>query len=68
MERKTISNIETFLKKKFKNKTLRVSARANKPDSAEVFADDEFLGVIFEDREDGETCYHFNCEKRQPPY
>jgi hypothetical protein len=20
----------------------------------------EFLGVVFEDNEDGETCYHFN--------
>ena len=43
-----------------KNKTIKVSARANKPDSAEVIVDDEFIGVIFEDKEDGETCYHFN--------
>ena len=60
MERKIVSNIENFLKKKFKNKTIKVSARANKPDSAEVIIDDEFIGVIFEDKEDGETCYHFN--------
>ena len=60
MERKIVSNIENFLKKKFKNKAIKVSARANKPDSAEVILDDEFIGVIFEDKEDGETCYHFN--------
>ena len=46
MERKIVSNIENFLKKKFKNKTIKVSARANKPDSAEVIVDDEFVGTI----------------------
>ena len=60
MERKIVSKIENFLKKKFKTKSLKISARANNPDSAEVLIDEEFIGVIFEDKEDGETCYHFN--------
>ena len=37
-----------------------VEGRVNKNDSAEVLINDEFVGVIFEDNEDGETCYHFN--------
>ena len=33
---------------------------SHKIDSADVLIDDEFIGVIFEDNEDGEMCYQFN--------
>ena len=60
MQRQTLSKIQNFLRNKFKTKNLKIEGRENKDDSAEVIIDDEFVGVIFEDKEDGELCYHFN--------
>ena len=60
MDRITLKKIETFFKLKFNNKKIKIEGRANKNDSAEVFIDDEFIGVVFEDNEDGDTCYQFN--------
>ena len=60
MDRITQKKIENFFKQKFNNKKIKIEGRANKNDSAEVLIDDEFIGVVFEDNEDGETCYQFN--------
>ncbi len=60
MDRITEKKIESFFKQKFNNKKIRIEGRANKDDSAEVFIEDEFIGVVFEDNEDGETCFQFN--------
>ncbi len=60
MDRITIKKIESFFKQKFNNKKIKIEGRANKDDSAEVLINDEFIGVIFEDNEDGDTCYQFN--------
>ena len=60
MDRVTLKKIENFFKQKFNNKKIKIEGRANKNDSAEVLIDDEFIGVVFEDNEDGETCYQFN--------
>ena len=60
MDRVTLKKIENFFKQKFNNKKIKIEGRANKNDSAEVFIDDEFIGVVFEDNEDGDTCYQFN--------
>ena len=60
MDRITIKKIENFFKQKFDNKKIKIEGRANKNDSAEVLIDDEFIGVVFEDSEDGDTCYQFN--------
>ena len=60
MDRITLKKIENFFKQKFNNKKIKIEGRANKDDSAEVLIDDEFIGVVFEDNEDGETCYQFN--------
>ena len=60
MDRITLKKIENFFKQKFKNKNIKIEGRANKDDSAEVFIDDEFIGVVFEDNEDGDTCFQFN--------
>jgi len=60
MDRVTLKKIEIFFKQKFNNKKIKIEGRANKNDSAEVLIDDEFIGVVFEDNEDGETCYQFN--------
>lgn len=60
MDRITLKKIENFFKQKFNNKKIKIEGRANKNDSAEVLLDDEFIGVVFEDSEDGDTCYQFN--------
>ena len=60
MDRITLKKIENFFKQKFNNKKITIEGRANKKDSAEVLIDDEFIGVVFEDNEDGDTCYQFN--------
>ena len=60
MDRITQKKIENFFKQKFNNKKIKIEGRANKDDSAEVFIKDEFIGVVFEDNEDGETCFQFN--------
>ena len=60
MDRVTLKKIESFFKQKFKNKKIKIEGRVNKNDSAEVLIDDEFIGVVFEDNEDGDTCYQFN--------
>ena len=60
MDRIILKRIENFFKQKFNNKKIKIEGRANKNDSAEVLIDDEFIGVVFEDSEDGDTCYQFN--------
>ena len=60
MDRVTLKKIENFFKQKFNNKRIKIEGRANKTDSAEVLIDDEFIGVVFEDNEDGDTCFQFN--------
>ena len=60
MDRITLKKIENFFKKKFNNKKIKIEGRTNKDDSAEVFIEDEFIGVVFVDDEDGETCFQFN--------
>ena len=60
MDRTTLKKIEGFFKQKFNNKKIKIEGRANKDDSADVLIEDEFIGVVFEDNEDGETCFQFN--------
>ena len=60
MDRVTLKKIENFFKEKFNNKKIKIEGRANKSDSAEVLIEDEFIGVVFEDNEDGDTCFQFN--------
>ena len=60
MDRITLKKIENFFQQKFNNKKIKILGRANKNDSADVLIDDEFIGVIFEDNEDGDMCFQFN--------
>ena len=60
MDRNTLSKIQNYLRWTLGSKQLKVEGRENKIDSADVTINGEFLGVIFEDKEDGDTCYHFN--------
>lgn len=59
MTRDEIIKLERYLKKVFRLPVLEVKQRPRKEDSAEVFVDDEFIGVIFRDEDEGETAYQF---------
>ncbi|MDB3914360.1 DUF3126 family protein [Alphaproteobacteria bacterium] len=60
MDRVLISKIQNQMRKALGSKSIKVEGRENKLDSADVTNNGEFLGVVFEDKEDGDTCYHFN--------
>ena len=60
MDRNTLSKIQNYLRTSLGSNQLKVEGRENKIDSADVTLNGEFLGVIFEDKEDGDICYHFN--------
>jgi len=60
MDRITISKIQEYMRSSLGSKNIKVEGRENKIDSADVTLNGEFIGVIFEDKEDGDTCYHFN--------
>ena len=52
------AKIQRYLRQRFGNKKLSIARRENKEDSADLMLEDEFIGVVFQDNEDGETCYH----------
>tara|TARA_Y100000992_G_scaffold280262_1_gene227157 strand:+ start:2023 stop:2235 length:213 start_codon:yes stop_codon:yes gene_type:complete len=60
MDRVTISKIQDYMRSSLGSKHIKVEGRENKLDSADVTLNGEFIGVVFEDKEDGDTCYHFN--------
>ena len=52
------AKVQRFLRQRFGNHKLTLARRENKDDSAELMLEDEFIGVVFRDDEDGDTCYH----------
>lgn len=59
MNREEIVRLETYLRKLFQLDSIEVRQRPNKDDSAEVYIDDEFIGVMFRDDDDGDLSYQF---------
>ena len=55
-----IAKLTKFLRAKFELPSISVRKRPQKNDSAEVYIDEEFVGVIFRDEEDGELSYNFS--------
>ena len=55
-----ISRVQKYLRDTFRNPRLQVRRRPNKDDSAEVYMDDEFIGVLFRDEDEGELSYAFS--------
>ena len=60
MTRSEIWRIEKYLRNLCRLDTISVVERPKQDDSVEVHINDEFIGVIFKDEEDGETSYAFN--------
>jgi hypothetical protein len=55
-----IKKLDAYLKKVFNNPSLEVRSRPKKDDSCEVYKEDEFLGVIYRDEDEGELSYNFS--------
>ena len=52
------AKVQRYLRQRFGNNKMSIARRENKEDSADLMLEDEFIGVVFQDNEDGETCYH----------
>lgn len=59
MKPQEISKLEKYFRGRFNVPGLEVRQRPQKDDSAEVYIDDEFIGVVFRDDEDGDLSYNF---------
>ena len=60
MEKTELTKVQTFMRKALQSPNLEVRARPRKNDSAEVYIEDEFVGVLFRDEEDGDLSYNFS--------
>lgn len=58
MGREEILKLEKYFQRRF-NVPIAVRQRPQKDDSAEVYIEDEFIGVVFRDDEDGDLSYNF---------
>lgn len=59
MTREELSRLQTYLRKQFRLDTIEVRGRPKKDDSAEVYIDGDFIGVLFRDDEDEDLSYQF---------
>ncbi len=59
MKKEEIALLQKYLRQKFANPALEVRARPQKTDSCEVYMQDEFVGVLYLDDEDGDRSYMF---------
>ena len=58
MDKNDIGKVQRYLRRLFGNESIRVTARPKKTDSAEIYIGDEFVGVLFEDNEDGDKSFN----------
>jgi hypothetical protein len=58
VNRSELLRVEKYLRRKFGNSAITL--KEQKDGSCEVLLDDEFIGVLFRDEEDGEVSYAFN--------
>ncbi|WP_119307977.1 DUF3126 family protein [Cohaesibacter haloalkalitolerans] len=60
MDKTELAKLQAFMRKTLQSANLEVRARPRKDDSAEVYVEDEFVGVLFRDEEDGDLSYNFS--------
>jgi len=60
MQAEEIKKLDAYFKRVFKDSSLNVKARPRKEDSCELYSDEEFLGVIYKDEDEGELSYNFS--------
>ena len=59
MKKEELARLQNYMRGVFKLDNLKIKARPQKDDSAEVFISEEFIGVIYRDDEDEDLCYNF---------
>ena len=59
MKPEEIKQLDAYFKRVL-NPSLQVKARPRKEDSCELYKEDEFLGVISRDEDEGEVSYHLS--------
>ncbi|MDP3898140.1 MAG: DUF3126 family protein [Mesorhizobium sp.] len=60
MKPEEIKKLDAYFKRVFANPSLQVKARPRKDDSCELYLEDEFLGIIYRDDDDGDMSYNFS--------
>ena len=60
MDESEIRRLQTYLRDKFGNGKIKLKDRIQTDGSLEVAIDDEFIGIIYRDEEEGEVSYAFN--------
>ncbi|KXF77621.1 hypothetical protein ATN84_09705 [Paramesorhizobium deserti] len=60
MKPEELRKLDAYFKRTFKNPGLEVKARPRKDDSCELYLNDEFLGLIYKDEDEGELSYNFS--------
>ncbi len=55
-----VQKLQNYLRNKFGNDKFRLVNRIKSVDSLEVYLDEEFIGTLYRDDEDGEVSYDFN--------
>lgn len=59
MNKLELIKLQNYLQKLFKNKDINVRVRPNQSDSLEVYMDEEYIGLIYKDDDEGEISYDF---------
>jgi len=54
---KHFKTLEAYLRRKFDNEKIQVTARPRKTDSVEVNIGDEYIGVLFFDEKETQSCF-----------
>lgn len=54
MKPEELKKLDAYFKRTFNNPGLQVKARPRKNDSAELYLNDEFLGLVYKDEDEGE--------------
>jgi hypothetical protein len=60
MTRTEVLRIQKYLNSKFDSKKFTLKKSQSADDSMEVYLDDEFVGVMYRDEDEGEVSYAFN--------
>ena len=59
MNNDEIIRVQTYMRLKFQNDMVTLK-RGAKDDMVEVYLEDEFIGTLFRDEDEGEVSYDFN--------
>ncbi|WP_374762849.1 DUF3126 family protein [Yunchengibacter salinarum] len=60
MKSQTVEKLQAYLQNKFGAPSLKLIYRPKTDDSVEVTLNGEFIGVIYEDEDEGELSYQFH--------